>query len=101
MSGWHGSNRRAELPPNWRTEIRPAVLKRDGYRCRWITDGERCPARATDVDHMRDRHDHSLANLQALCGWHHARKSAAEGGTAAALTPRGTRRPTEPHPGSL
>ena len=65
--GWAGSRRRAELPPNWYTEIRPAILQRDGYQCRAVlADGRRCTERATDVDHIGNRHDHRPANLQAL-----------------------------------
>lgn len=99
MSGhWAGSNRRARLPKNWPT-IRARILRRDEHRCTWMTNGHRCTAPATDVDHRRPGDDHSDANLRSLCGPHHARKSAAEGGRAPHRRLR--RRPAEAHPGLL
>jgi len=59
-----------------------------------------CGKPANQVDHIRDPHDHSDANLQALCETHHRRKSSAEGN--AAHRPRPSRlRPPEPHPGTV
>lgn len=96
---WAGSNRRAELPPNWYSEIRPAVLKRDGYRCTaTLSDDTRCIEPATDVDHLGDKHDHRLENLAAKCGWHHRKKTSAQGNAARQRQPP-LRRPPEPHPG--
>jgi hypothetical protein len=96
---WAGSNRREELPTNWYTEIRPAVLERDGYRCTApLRDETRCPEPGTDVDHIGDPNDHSLPNLRLLCSWHHDRKSSAQG-NAARLRPPPLRRPAEKHPG--
>lgn len=77
MSGWRGSNRRARLPADW-PKRRKAQLEADGYRCRWTEHGDRCPQRATDVDHIQasaDNHD----ELQSLCSYHHSLKSALEG----------------------
>jgi 5-methylcytosine-specific restriction protein A len=75
--GWEGSDRSDRLPPNWRTEIRPAILQRDGYRCqiRW-DDG--CEGAATEVDHIRAGDDHSFANLQSACAWCHRQKTYAD-----------------------
>lgn len=105
MSGqWQGSTRRSRLPKNWRTEIRPRILRRDGYRCTVDEGGMRCPSKATDVDHIIPNDDHSDDNLRSICQWHHRRKSASEGGTAkqAAMGRRpGRRRPREPHPGLI
>lgn len=99
--GWSDSNRRAELPPNWASEIRPRILERDGYRCTAIlrNNGRRCPDKATDVDHVGDRHDHCDENLASLCEWHHDRKSSAEGNAARKRI--SSRRPPERHPGLL
>lgn len=58
-------------------------------------------ATATDVDHVGDRHDHSLANLQSLCGDHHKTKTAREGHEAMAKRRAQARHPAEPHPGLL
>jgi 5-methylcytosine-specific restriction protein A len=96
---WASSQRRYELPPNWATEIRPVILERDRHRCRWREHGSVCGRPATDVDHIRRGDDHSLSNLQALCGDHHAAKSSAEGNAARWVEPR--QRPAERHPGLI
>lgn len=96
---WTG-RRRLELPANWR-QIRTQILERDNHQCVAITrDGDRCTEPATEVDHIRRGNDHTPDNLQALCGWHHKRKTQAEAREAAANVPRiTTRRPDEKHPG--
>lgn len=95
---WEGSDRKLRLPPDW-SKRRQIILKRDGFQCTWIVDGEnRCAARATDVDHIQPGDDHSLTNLRSLCGFHHNHKSALEGVAARAARPR---RPPEPHPGRI
>jgi 5-methylcytosine-specific restriction protein A len=82
MAGnWEGStrNRKAELPRNWRA-IREIVLARDEHRCvEKMRDDSRCPTQATEVDHFGAPWDHRPAVLRALCGWHHDRKSSADG----------------------
>ena len=101
--GWIGSTRRARLPADW-SRRRSRVLRRDGYQCTATDDNgerQRCEEPATDVDHIEPGDDHSDANLTALCGWHHARKSAREGGQAASARRIPRRRPPEPHPGDL
>lgn len=101
MSGWEGSTRRERLPDDW-PERRAHVLRRDGYRCTARRrDDTRCPARATDVDHIEPGDNHDPSNLASLCSWHHARKSAREGGQAAAARRPPRRRPPEPHPGDI
>ncbi|GAU67317.1 hypothetical protein SSP35_04_04050 [Streptomyces sp. NBRC 110611] len=98
---WHGSDRRSRLPNDWPVR-RLSVLKRDGFQCvafPWDT-GARCTAPATDVDHILPGDDHDPVNLQALCRWHHARKSSAEGAAARGRRPS-RRRPERPHPGQL
>lgn len=115
--GWQNSTRGTQLPPNWRTEIRPAVLTRDGHHCAWLddhpdTDGgfadylagnyqphQRCNARGADVDHVNDPHDHSIDNCRTLCDWHHNRRSSRQGNTAQRRP--NTQLPREPHPGLL
>jgi hypothetical protein len=59
-------------------------MDRDGWRCQWVRvdTGELCGAHATDCDHIVPGNDHSLANLQALCKYHHQRKSSGEGRAA-------------------
>lgn len=95
---WAGSNRRERLPRNW-PALRRRVIKRDDGQCTWrYSDGTRCEQPGTDVDHITPGDDHALTNLRLLCSWHHARKSASEGGTAAALTRVLTARPKPVHP---
>lgn len=80
--GWTGTSatsRRAELPADWYTRIRPAVIKRDKGRCRWIENNARCAEPGTDVDHKDDPMDHGLSNLRLLCATHHARRTSAQG----------------------
>ena len=101
---WNGSDRRQRLPGNWNM-IRSSVLRRDGYRCQAGEPGDRCERRATDVDHITRGDDHDLSNLQALCKYHHGKKSAQEG-SQAALAARARkaskfRREPEVHPSFL
>lgn len=102
--GWTGSTRRARLPANW-ASLRKAVLERDGFQCtELLPSGVRCPAAASDVDHiaaMTD--DHSMAALRSLCSGHHRTKSAGEGGRASGARAKARAaakyRKPEPHPG--
>lgn len=80
--GWVGSQRKSELPDDWSSKIRPAIIARDSGRCRWIEGGRRCPERGTDVDHVGDKNDHDLANLRLLCDGHHKRRTSAQGHAA-------------------
>ncbi|MFC8244158.1 HNH endonuclease [Streptomyces chartreusis] len=95
---WQGSARRARLPKNWAL-IRRRVLRRDNHECQTrFSDGRLCGAPANQVDHIEPGDGHSMANLRALCAWCHARKSASEGGHAAACTRVRTERPKQTHP---
>lgn len=98
--GWQGSDRRDRLPPDW-PAIRERVLRRDAYRCTWTTHGDRCKAVANQVDHRVAGDDHRDANLQSLCGPHHARKSAREGNAAKAARKAAEKRPREVSPRDL
>lgn len=98
--GWTNSGRRAELPADW-NRIRAEILARDNGQCRWVTNGIRCAEAGTEVDHVGDRHDHGPGNLQALCRWHHARKTGAQGSSSPNRQRWTLARPAEKHPGSL
>lgn len=100
LMAWENSDRKARLPRDWSTR-RVRVLRRDGYKCQARdSTGALCAAPANQVDHVEHGDNHDLSNLQALCRWHHARKSSREG--VAARRPRqGQARPPEPHPGLL
>jgi 5-methylcytosine-specific restriction endonuclease McrA len=97
---WESSDRKARLPADWSTR-RVRVLRRDGYKCQARDSlNVMCGAPANQVDHVEPGDDHSLENLRALCRWHHARKSSAEGAAARRPRPKQARDP-EPHPGML
>jgi 5-methylcytosine-specific restriction endonuclease McrA len=99
----HPSSRRATLPPDWYTRVRPAVLRRDGYRCQ--IQGPRCVTTANQVDHVDDPHDHRLQNLRAGCEPCHHDRSAQQGGSASGTARRARtaarKRPQESHPGLI
>lgn len=96
-----GVSARAErLPSDWQTR-RMRVLRRDRYCCQARDSlGVQCGAPANQVDHVLPNDDHDYDNLQALCRWHHDRKSSAEGAAARRPKARQSRDP-EPHPGFL
>jgi 5-methylcytosine-specific restriction enzyme A len=93
------STRRASLPKSW-WRLRWQVLERDGHQCQIQIEG-RCIGRATEVDHVEDRDDHS--RLRAACQPCHAHRSAQQGGQAAgkarAARLGARKRPPERHPG--
>lgn len=96
---WEGSTRAERLPRDW-ARRRAVVLARAGYRCEHIRvdTGGRCEQLATDVDHIVRGDNHALENLQALCRWHHARKSSREGAQAANAKRARRAREPELHP---
>ena len=97
---WADSDRRSRLPADWPV-LRMRVLRRDGYRCQARDSlGVKCEAPANQADHKEPGDDHSLENLEALCRWHHARKSSREGAAARRPRARMAREP-ERHPGAL
>jgi 5-methylcytosine-specific restriction endonuclease McrA len=67
----------------WRTQIRPAVLK----RCRYICETPGCWNPATEVDHIKELTEenirdpkiaYDMKNLQGLCSACHKAKTKAE-----------------------
>lgn len=66
----------------WRNQ----VLKRAGYRCEAVENGQRCsraaPEYAVYADHIQEIKDGGakldLANGQCLCASHHTKKTIAE-----------------------
>lgn len=75
---WAGSTRRRTLPRGWSSNIQPRILRRDGHRCQAPEHDPRCDGRATEVDHIGDRLDHSDANLRSLNHWCHLRYTLAQ-----------------------
>jgi 5-methylcytosine-specific restriction endonuclease McrA len=102
MAGWNDSDRRDRLPSNWASEIVPAVKKRDGGRCTWrLPSGARCPRPGTDVDHRVPGDNHSMRNLQLLCGDHHQKKTALDNRRATQKRKAARYRKPEAHPGMI
>jgi 5-methylcytosine-specific restriction endonuclease McrA len=93
---WDPRNRR-DLPKGW-PAIRQRVFKRDQRHCRLRYAG--CIDYASEVDHIGDRNNHDLENLQAACLWCHARKSSRQGHQAQGFGEL-RRRPPEQHPGII
>ena len=93
---WSTSDRGQRLPSDWRLR-RKSALSRAGYRC----ESPGCGAPAVDCDHIVRGDDHSLSNLQALCAWHHKRKTARESAEARKLARSERIRPEPPHPGLI
>ncbi len=99
--GWAGSDRKDRLPADWPL-LRQVVIERAGGRCEARKkDGRRCWDKGTDVDHKVAGDDDSIANLQLLCTWHHARKSSIEGNAAKAAYRAQLKHPVESHPGII
>lgn len=92
---WHNSIRNASLPSNWRSTLRPLVLRRDRWLCQIRYEGY-CTVKATDVDHIGDRLDHRPANLQAACSACNQRKNVLTRPRARKVSEH---RPPEAHPG--
>ncbi|GGU62810.1 HNH endonuclease [Streptomyces lavendofoliae] len=93
--GWKGSQRRARLPANWRSELRPAAHARNPTHVCHL-----CGQPGGDyLDHKTPGDNHNLDNLDwahdAVPPHCHRYKSSREGNAA-----KPTRhRPEEPHPG--
>jgi 5-methylcytosine-specific restriction endonuclease McrA len=99
VPGWQNSDRRSRLPADWNERV-AKVWARDGGRCTWrLPSGARCPRPGRDVDHRRNDDNHSLDNLQLLCGDHHDKKTQGEARRAKAARRKKPRRPEEQHPG--
>src|SRR6185369_7881444 len=72
----------------WRTKTRPAVLARDGNRCRY------CGGMATEADHLvrvQDNGDHhALSNLVAACRSCNAKRNGVRSAGPATVFSSGT-----------
>lgn len=80
--GWAGSTRRARLPANWRTELRPEAHRRNPTHICHV-----CGETGGDyLDHKNPGDDHSQENLDwihdAVPPHCHRYKSSAEGNAA-------------------
>lgn len=98
---WEGSDRKQRLPKNWQA-LRKQVLVRDKRMCQIVSieTGYICGLEANEVDHIIHGDNHELSNLQAICTWHHRRKSSQEGNASKIKYAPRNRKP-EKHPGSL
>ena len=108
---WETSRRRKD-PPYW-PKLRAEILTRANNMCEHTqveqspqgTRTVRCTYPAKDVDHivnLANGGTDAPTNLQALCEWHHKRKTSQEATEARAKAPRLTeRRPKPKHPGLI
>lgn len=77
---WDENYDARRLPPSreW-NRLRREAARRAGNQCEALMrDGSRCTFVGSECDHIVDRNDHSLSNLQWLCSWHHAMKTKRE-----------------------
>lgn len=100
---WESSTRSKRLPSDW-TKRRKVVLRRDGYQCTvMVSENERCPTYADEVDHVVRGDNHSYDNLASICKYHHGLKTQVEAKEAAKVAREEFKaqhgRPTVPHPG--
>jgi 5-methylcytosine-specific restriction endonuclease McrA len=72
-------------PPNWKTEIRPAILERANNRCEFcgvgnysIRDGKKIVLTIAHLDHDEENRNVSYHRLRALCQRCHLRYDAKE-----------------------
>jgi 5-methylcytosine-specific restriction enzyme A len=91
-----------QVPKDW-PHRRNTIFKRAGRQCEVVTNGVRCDAVATQVDHiipLAEGGTHDLTNLAAICAGCHKVKSKTERLRGIARQPRERRAP-EKHPGLL
>lgn len=96
MPGWKRSSTYRPLPRDWARTVE-RIMRRDGRSCRWIRrDTQRpCGLPASSVDHIVPRFEGGIdadSNLQALCKFHHDRKTAEEAARAASRRREARRR---------
>ena len=77
------------------------MLERCGFRCQWKDGLNRCWAAATDVDHIEAGDNHSLDNLQGLCGPHHLTKTGRDARARQLRFQKLKRLPEEKQPGVI
>lgn len=66
-----------QLPPDWRKR-REFVRARAGGRCEAEVHDPRCDGVGRECDHVGDRHDHDVSNLQWLSTPCHKAKTLAD-----------------------
>lgn len=102
-SNWVNSTRRSTLPRDWHRR-RSFVRDRAQGKCEWPgftpgrverLPGEPCRLFGIDCDHIGDRDNHDVTNLQWLCHPHHDQKTIQDRRTRG----QSDRRPPERHPG--
>jgi hypothetical protein len=91
------SDRSMNLPADWETRRRRCLADAGG-RCQAFDPAtrKRCANEATQADHKGDPMDHG--DLQALCWYHHDRKTNAESVAARARQQAKLRHPMDVHP---
>lgn len=97
---WSTSDRASRLPGNW-AQIKAAVKRRARGQCEARAHVPGCDGVGTEVDHVRQGDDHSMANLQLLSVPCHRAKTNAETIARNKARARMRRRPEERHPGAI
>lgn len=97
MTQW--SPDRKPLPADWPAR-RTRVFDRDGHVCQ-LNYEDVCTIRATECDHVDDRDDHRIGNLQAVCSECHEVKTQRQSAEATRAAWAKTRPPKRKHPGLL
>lgn len=102
MGGWANSNRREELPPDWKHRVKLVWARAKG-QCEWRSQaGTRCKRRGADVDHRVHPLNHDIDALQLLCRVHHGRKTGRESRAGRiAVVRKGERKRRDDRPGAL
>lgn len=91
------SRRRSELPADWESAYRKPTMKAARGLCQ--IRGPRCTHRATQIDHVGDKDDHT--RLRAACKPCHADRSSEQGVIARSDKKKRGLRPQERHPGRI
>lgn len=98
------TGQRRPYNPVWPATVRH-VRQRSGGQCEvYDEDGVRCTERMAEVDHIVPwyvSHDDRVENAQAICAWHHTRKTQREAINAAQAKRSRGKRSAETHPFDL
>jgi hypothetical protein len=96
---WSTSQRRRSLPRDW-PKLRAQVKARAAGRCQAATHEPDCDGTGRECDHIDDRDDHALSNLQWLSTPCHKAKTRRESEQARGVG-ASRFRDRESHPGLI
>jgi hypothetical protein len=96
---WSGK-RRTELPPDW-AKRREAVKRRAKGRCEAEQHEPQCDGVGRECDHIGDKLNHSLSNLQWLSTPCHLAKTKRQAAEASQARRAALKLPREAHPSRI